>query len=141
MDIVQTAIDNGNFKTLVTALNVSEIVPLLKNVGPLTVFAPTDAAFAKLPPEVIQRLLRPENHFELVDILEYHVVPRNLTAAEIIALNPPVRLESAVGRGLFVTKNGSQLKVDNANIIIADVFATNGIIHAIDEVLFPRRSA
>ncbi len=124
-----------------TALNVSEIVSLFKNVGPLTVFAPTDAAFAKLPPAVLERLLRPENHFELVDILEYHVVPRNLTAAAIIDLNPPVRLESAVGRGLFVTKNGNQLKIDNANVVVPNVFATNGIIHAIDEVLFPRRSA
>jgi len=123
----------------VAALNASEIVSLFKNVRPLTVFAPTDAAFAKLPPDVIQRLLRPENHFELVDILEYHVVPRNLTAAAIIALNPPVRLESAVGRGLFVTKFGDGLRVDNANVVTANVFATNGIIHAIDEVLFPRR--
>jgi len=137
VDIVETVIKNGNFKTLVQALNVSSQTSFLKNVGPLTVFAPNDAAFAKLPPELLQRLFRPESHFELADILEYHIVPQNLTVEAISKLNPPVRLETVVGRGLFVTKNGDQLKIDNANVVTSDVFATNGIIHIIDEVLFP----
>lgn len=110
---------------------------ILKKCRSINCFCTNDAAFAKLPPELLQRLFRPESHFELADILEYHIVPQNLTVEAISKLNPPVRLETVVGRGLFVTKNGDQLKIDNANVVTSDVFATNGIIHIIDEVLFP----
>ena len=137
LDIVDTAIDNGNFKDLVIALEVAGLVLTLKQPGPFTVFAPTDAAFAKLPPGVLVDLLRPENRVKLVEILEYHVVSGNYTAASIIALNPPVRIPTLAGESFLVTKDGNKLKVDNATVIIADVFATNGIIHAIDEVLLP----
>lgn len=137
MDIVDTAIANGNFKTLVIALQAAGLVPALKSRGPFTVFAPTDAAFAKLPPGTVNDLLKPENRPLLIRILTYHVVAANLTAAAIIALNPPVRVPTLNGDSFLVTKNGSALKVDNANVIIANVFATNGIIHAIDTVLIP----
>jgi transforming growth factor-beta-induced protein len=138
VDIVDTAINNGNFKTLVIALQAADLVPALKGTGPFTVFAPTDAAFAKLPPGTVENLLKPEHKRELIEILLYHVVPRNLTAAAIIALNPPVRLETLAGRSVLVTKDGDMLKVNNATVIIPNVFATNGIIHAIDTVLLPR---
>lgn len=137
MDIVDTAIANGNFKTLVIALQAAGLVPALKSRGPFTVFAPTDAAFAKLPPGTVNDLLKPENRPLLIRILTYHVVAANLTAAAIIALNPPVRVPTLNGDSFLVTKDGNKLKVDDATVIIADVFATNGIIHAIDTVLIP----
>jgi transforming growth factor-beta-induced protein len=137
VDIVQTAINNGNFKILVTALEAAGLVPVLKSTGPFTVFAPTDAAFAKLPPGTIADLLKPENKQKLIHILLYHVVAGNLTAAAIIALNPPVKVETLAGQSVLVTKDGDKLKVNDATVIIADVFATNGIIHAVDTVLLP----
>ena len=138
-DIVDTAISNGNFKTLVTALQAADLVKVLKSAGPFTVFAPTDAAFAKLPPGTIADLLKPENKQLLIEILTYHVVAGNFTAAAIIALNPPVKVETLAGRAVLVTINGDDLMVNDATVIIADVFATNGIIHAIDTVLLPTR--
>ena len=138
-DIVDTAISNGNFKTLVTALQAADLVKILKSTGPFTVFAPTDAAFAKLPPGTIADLLKPENKPLLIEILTYHVVAGNFTAAAIIALNPPVKVETLSGRAVLVTINGDDLMVNDATVIIADVFATNGIIHAIDTVLLPTR--
>jgi transforming growth factor-beta-induced protein len=137
VDIVQTAINNGNFKILVTALQAADLVPTLKSTGPFTVFAPTDAAFAKLPPGTITDLLKPENKQKLIRILLYHVVAGNLTAAAIIALNPPVKVKTIEGSTFLVTKDGNNLKVNDATVIIPNVFATNGIIHAIDTVLMP----
>jgi len=139
LDIVDTAISNGNFKTLVVALQAADLVKALKGPGPFTVFAPTDAAFAKLPAGFIANLLKPENKQKLVEVLLYHVVPRNLTAAAIVALNPPVRLETLAGQTVLVTLDGTSVKVNDATVVIADVFATNGIIHAIDTVLLPRQ--
>jgi transforming growth factor-beta-induced protein len=140
-NIVQTAINNGNFKTLVVALQAGGLVPTLEGPGPFTVFAPTDAAFAKLPPGTIAELLKPENKQKLIHILLYHGVAGNFTAAAIIALNPPVRVPTLAGESVLVTKDGNNLKVNDATVIIADVFATNGIIHAIDTVLLPRFEA
>jgi transforming growth factor-beta-induced protein len=138
VDIVDTAINNGNFKVLVTALQAADLVDTLKSPGPFTVFAPTDAAFAKLPPGTVANLLKPENKPELIKILTYHVVAGNFTAAAIIALNPPVRVKTVEGESVLVTLEGNRLRVNYATVIIPDVFATNGIIHAIDAVLLPR---
>jgi transforming growth factor-beta-induced protein len=138
VDIVDTAINNGNFKTLVAALTAADLVTALRGAGPFTVFAPTDAAFDKLPAGTVIDLLKPENKAKLTRILQYHVIAnRNLTAAAIIALNPPVKLETLSGNAVTVTKDGPNLKVNDATVIIADVFATNGMIHAIDTVLMP----
>jgi len=123
---------------LVTALTAATLVDTLKGPGPFTVFAPTDAAFAKLPPGTVANLLKPENKPILVQILKYHVVSGNLTAAAIIALHPPVRIETLAGRHVLVTQEGNNLRVNDATVIIPNVFATNGIIHAIDTVLLPR---
>jgi uncharacterized surface protein with fasciclin (FAS1) repeats len=123
---------------LVTALTAADLVDALKGAGPFTVFAPTDAAFARLPPGVVANLLKPENKPILTQILKYHVVSGNLTAAAIIALHPPVRVETLAGRSVYVTQEGEILRVNEAIVIIPNVFATNGIIHAIDAVLFPR---
>jgi transforming growth factor-beta-induced protein len=137
-DIVQTAIDDGRFKTLVTALIAADLVTALKSPGPFTVFAPTDDAFAKLPPGTIDNLLKPENKPKLVQILTYHVVAgKALTAAQIIALNPPFELPMLNNISTNITKNGDKLLINNATVIQADVMATNGIIHVIDTVIFP----
>ena len=136
-DIVDTAVANGNFKTLVIALQAAGLVPVLKSRGPFTVFAPTDAAFAKLPPGTVDDLLKPENRRLLIRILLYHVVPGNLTAAAIIALNPPVKVRTLEGETFLVTQVGDNLKVNDATVIIPNVFATNGIIHVLDTVLMP----
>ncbi len=137
-NIVQTAINDGRFKTLVTALTAAGLVEPLSRAGPFTVFAPTDAAFAKLPPGTLDNLLKPENRPELIRILTYHVVAnRELTSADILALNPPFRLEMLNGLSTEVTVAGGMIKVNSATVIVANVFASNGIVHAIDTVLLP----
>jgi uncharacterized surface protein with fasciclin (FAS1) repeats len=138
MDIVDTAIAAGNFTTLVTALKAADLVDTLKSAGPFTVFAPTDAAFDKLPPGTVANLLKPENKPILIQILKYHVVAGNFTAQAIIDLHPPVRVETLAGRSVLVTLEGNRLRVNDAFVIIPNVFCTNGIIHAIDTVLLPR---
>ncbi len=96
-----------------------------------------DSAFDKLPPGTLANLLKPENKSILIQILKYHVIAGNLTAQVIIDLHPPVRVETLDGRSVLVTKDGDNLKVNNTTAIIPNVFATNGIIHAIDTVLLP----
>ncbi|UJR34721.1 hypothetical protein I4U23_027498 [Adineta vaga] len=137
-DIVQTAIDDGRFKTLVTALIAADLVSVLKGPGPFTVFAPTDDAFAKLPPGTVTDLLKPENKPKLIKILTYHVVnKRALSAADIIAMNPPFKLEMFNGMATMITLDGGKVKVNSATVVVADVITSNGIIHAIDTVLLP----
>jgi transforming growth factor-beta-induced protein len=138
VDIVQTAINDGRFKILVTALTAADLVAPLKGTGPFTVFAPTDAAFAKLPPGTITDLLKPENKPKLIKILLYHVVAgKALTAADIIAMNPPFKLEMMNNISTRITLDAGKVKVNDATVIVADVMATNGIIHALDTVLLP----
>jgi transforming growth factor-beta-induced protein len=137
-DVVGIAVGDGRFKTLVVALTAADLVTALKGPGPFTVFAPTDAAFAKLPPGTIDDLLKPENKPKLVRILTYHVVAgRALSAADILALNPPFKLEMLNGLSTQITVDGGNIKVNDATVIIANVFGTNGVIHAIDTVLLP----
>jgi uncharacterized surface protein with fasciclin (FAS1) repeats len=122
----------------VTALTAAGLVDTLKGNGPFTVFAPTDDAFAKLPPGTIADLLKPENKPKLIKILTYHVVGgRALTAADIIALNPPFKLEMLNGLSTNISKDGNNIKVNDATVIVADVIASNGVIHALDTVLLP----
>ncbi len=137
-DVVQTAINDGRFKTLVTALKAADLVEALEGPGPFTVFAPTDAAFGKLPPGTVENLLKPENKPKLIRILTYHVVSgRALTAAAILALKPPVKLEMLNGLSTEITVSMGNIKVNTATVIVADVIATNGVVHAIDTVLLP----
>jgi transforming growth factor-beta-induced protein len=135
-DIVDTAIDDGRFTILVTALAAADLVTTLKGPGPFTVFAPTDTAFGKLPLGTIAYLLRPENKIKLIKLLTYHVVAgKAITAADIIAMNPPFELKMLNGFDTNITTEGSSIKVNDATVIVADVMATNGIIHALDTVL------
>ncbi len=140
-NIVQTAISAGNFTTLVLALNSTGFLPVLQGTGPFTVFAPTDAAFAKLPIGTVATLLLPANGRNLTLTLEYHIVVQLLTTSNFTAMKPPVGLKTMEIATVTVTQNGSNFQVNGANIIIPNIICTNGIIHAIDTVLMPPSSS
>ena len=134
LDIVATAQAAGSFGTLVAAVTAAELVDTLKSPGPFTVFAPTDAAFAKLPAGTIDTLLKPENKSMLQAILKYHVAAQKLPAAEVVKRTTIPTVE---GGALTVTVSGSTVKVNGATVTQADVAASNGVIHVIDTVLLP----
>jgi len=129
-DIVETAIAAGNFETLVQAVKAAGLVDALKGKGPLTVFAPTDEAFAKLAKGALEDLLKPENRDKLTAVLTYHVVPGQIMLAE----QTPTTME---GRSLTIRSTGS-IEVNGAKVITADIVASNGMIHIIDTVLIPQ---
>lgn len=130
--IVQTAIDAGSFKTLVTAVQAAGLVDTLNGNGPFTVFAPTDDAFAKLPEGTVQGLLG--NKDALTKILTYHVVSGKVMAKDIMNLNS---LKTLQGEEIMVdTSNG--VMINNANVTQADIECSNGVIHIIDTVLMPK---
>lgn len=134
-DIVDTAVAAGSFKTLATALQAAGLVDTLKGKGPFTVFAPTDAAFAKLPAGTVDDLLKPENKQKLVAILTYHVVPGRILAAKVMTMKSA---KTVNGESLTISVNGSTVMVDNAKVIKANVLCSNGVIHVIDSVLLPK---
>jgi uncharacterized surface protein with fasciclin (FAS1) repeats len=133
-DIVDTAVSAGQFNTLVTAVTAAGLVDTLKGDGPFTVFAPTDAAFAKLPAGTVEDLLKPENKDKLVAILTYHVVSGKIMAGDIAGKTAMV--ETVQGGKLSVDAT-SGVKVDNATVTSADIEASNGVIHVIDTVVLP----
>jgi transforming growth factor-beta-induced protein len=132
-DIVDTAVAAGQFTTLAKALQAAGLVDALKGPGPFTVFAPTDAAFAKLPAGTLATLLKAPQG-ELTRILTYHVVPGKVTAADITNGMTAKTLEGATLK--FTIKNG-KVYVNGAQVTTADVPASNGVIHVIDGVLIP----
>jgi uncharacterized surface protein with fasciclin (FAS1) repeats len=134
-DIVDTAVAAGSFKTLAAALQAADLVGTLKGAGPFTVFAPTDAAFAKLPAGTVEDLLKPENKAKLQRILTYHVVPGRVMAADVVK----VKAAKAVsGDTITVNVQGSTVRVDNATVTTTDIAASNGVIHVIDSVILPK---
>lgn len=134
-DIVDTAVAAGSFKTLVAAVKAADLVGTLKSPGPFTVFAPTDAAFKKLPKGTLASLLKPENKDKLVKILTYHVVPGRVMAADLAGKTIAV----ATVEGGQVEVNGKHgVRVNNARVVKANVVADNGVIHVIDKVLLPK---
>ncbi len=136
--IVETAVDAGQFKTLVAAIEAAGLTETLEGKGPFTVFAPTDAAFAKLPEGTVENLLQPENKERLVQILTYHVVPGEVTS-DAVSPSAPTELTTVEGQALSVAaKNGGVVVNDAAQVVSADVDASNGVIHAIDSVLIPQ---
>lgn len=137
MDIVDTAVEAGQFTTLAAALGAAGLVETLKGPGPFTVFAPTDAAFAKLPAGTVENLLKPENKDQLVAILTYHVVPGTVTAADVVKVD---EAQTVNGQMLDVTVSGDQVMVNNATVTATDITATNGVIHVIDTVVLPPQS-
>lgn len=128
-DIVDIALSNENFTTLVTAVKAADLVDTLKSPGPFTVFAPTDAAFAKLPPGTITTLL--QNIPQLTRILCYHVVPGKLTQADLAQVNS---VNSVEGSPIAIDCSDG-FEVKNATVVIPDIEADNGIIHVIDTVI------
>jgi uncharacterized surface protein with fasciclin (FAS1) repeats len=137
-DIVQTAIDAGTFNTLVAAVKAAGLVETLKGTGPFTVFAPTDAAFAKLPAGTVESLLA--NPKKLAAILTFHVVPGKVTAADILKTNG-AKPTTVNGQALDVVVRDGHVLVNGANVVAADVGASNGVIHVIDTVLLPAAPA
>ncbi len=133
-DIVDIAVSKDEFSTLVAAVQAAGLVDTLKSDGPFTVFAPTNAAFDKLPAGTVESLLKPENKDKLVSILTYHVVPGRVTSAQLAGKR--VSVATAEGSNVIIDgRNG--VKVDGANVLVADVVASNGIIHVIDSVILP----
>jgi uncharacterized surface protein with fasciclin (FAS1) repeats len=130
-DIVDTAVAAGSFKTLVTAVQAAGLVETLKGEGPYTVFAPTDEAFAKLPPGTLDALLK--DKAKLTQVLTYHVVPGKVMSSDVKA--GPVK--TVQGQSLTVTTMGG-VKVDNATVVKTDILAKNGVIHVIDSVVLPQ---
>jgi uncharacterized surface protein with fasciclin (FAS1) repeats len=140
--IVDVAVANGNFKTLATALTAAGLVDTLKGAGPFTVFAPTDAAFAKIPKATLDSLLLPANKDALANILKYHVVSGKTPASEVLKLNGKT-VTTVQGQTITVNVNGSAVSLTDAkggvsNVTITDVQASNGVIHVIDAVLMPK---
>ena len=133
-DIVDTAVAAGQFKTLAAALKAAGLVDTLKGPGPFTVFAPTDEAFAKLPPGTVEMLLKPENKEKLVSILTYHVVPAKAMAKDVAGMKSA---KTVNGKELKLKAEDGKVTVDKATVAKADVEASNGVIHVIDAVLLP----
>ena len=133
-DIVDTAVAAGQFTTLAAALEAADLVGTLKGDGPFTVFAPTDAAFAKLPEGTVESLLKPENRDKLVAILTYHVVPGEVTAADVVKLS---EAKTVNGQDVAITVADNGVRVNDANVIKTDIDASNGVIHVIDTVILP----
>ncbi len=131
--IVTIASGNKNFKTLVKALKAADLVETLSGEGPYTVFAPTDAAFAKLPKATLTNLLKPANKEQLKKVLTYHVVSGTVTS-KMLKSGAVATVE---GGSVNVKVKGKNVTVNNAKVILADVKASNGVIHAIDTVLIP----
>ncbi|GIT90668.1 beta-Ig-H3/fasciclin [Jannaschia pagri] len=135
-DIVDTAAAAGSFSTLLAAAEAGGLVETLKGDGPLTVFAPTDEAFAALPEGTVESLLEPANQDQLVQILSYHVVPGAVMSGD---LTDGMEAATANDMTLTIGTEGG-VTVNGANVVTADIEASNGVIHVIDSVLLPDAS-
>ncbi len=137
-DIVDTAVKAGAFNTLVTAVKAAGLVDTLKSKGPFTVFAPTDAAFAKLPTGTLEMLLKPENKATLAKILTYHVLPGTYSSERLMKAKAKVyTVKTAAGEPVTFRKGTVGLTIDGANISKVDIAASNGTIHVIEQVILP----
>ncbi len=146
-DVVDIAIGSKDHTTLVAAVTAADLVTTLKSKGPFTVFAPTNAAFDKLPAGTVKSLLEPENKAQLSKILTYHVVSGNLDAAAVVAAikkgKGKAELTTVSGGKLIGTLDGEKVKLtdesgNSAYVIVADLNGSNGVVHVIDGVLLPR---
>ena len=133
-DIVDTAVGAGSFTTLVAAVQAAGLVDVLKSDGPFTVFAPSDAAFEALPSGTVETLLKPENKEQLVNILTYHVLPGKVMSGDIAGKSLEVTM---VNGGTAKINATYSVKIDGANVVTADIEASNGVIHVIDAVILP----
>lgn len=135
-DIVDTAVASGSFKTLVAAVQAADLVDTLKSNGPFTVFAPTDAAFAKLPKGAVEALLK--DPAKLRSVLTYHVVPGSVMAADVAQLKSA---KTVLGQEVRIATSPGGVRIDSANVVSADIRCSNGVIHVIDAVLIPQNDS
>ncbi len=131
-DIVDTAIEAGDFNTLVTAVQAAGLVDTLKGEGPFTVFAPTDAAFAAIPEADLQALLADTE--ALTKVLTYHVVAGKVMAADVVNLNSATTVE---GSDVAINVSNAGVRIGGANVVTTDIETSNGVIHVIDAVIMP----
>ena len=131
-DIVDVAVGAGSFNTLVAAVKAADLVDTLKGEGPLTVFAPTDEAFAKIPQADLDALLTDKK--KLTAVLTYHVVPGKVMAADVVKLDSAKTVQ---GESVTIVVSDGGVKVDDANVVKTDIVTSNGVIHVIDTVLMP----
>jgi len=131
-NLVETAIEAGNFKTLVKAVQEAGLVDTLSSEGPFTVFAPTDEAFAKLPAGTIESLLQDKE--KLTEILTYHVVQNMVMANDVVNIK---NAKTVNGKDLSIDSSDG-VKINNSRVLKPDIECTNGVIHVIDEVLLPK---
>jgi len=135
-NLVDTVASEGSFAIFGRALNAAGLVDTLKSPGPYTVFAPTDAAFEKLPAGKLENWLKPENKAELISILNYHVSPGRVLAADVGKLS---ETKTVQGQSAKIKMDGDKVMIDDAKVTLADIGSTNGVIHAIDTVLVPTK--
>ena len=135
--VVEVAVANKDFTTLVAAVKAADLVKTLSGAGPFTVFAPTNEAFAKLPKETLESLLQPENKKKLAGILTYHVVPGKVMAKDVVTLKGA---KTAQGSEFKITVKEGTVMVDNAKVVKTDIPCKNGVIHVIDTVILPKQA-
>jgi len=133
-DVVTTAVEAGSFKTLAAALDAAGLVTALQGDGPFTVFAPSDAAFTKLPKGTVETLLKPENKHQLVDLLKFHVVKGRVLAADVVKL---AAAETSNGQRLSIHVDEGSVTLDGVKVVKTDLLCSNGVIHVVDSVLMP----
>ncbi len=132
MDIVETAVAAGSFETLVAAIKAAGLVDALKGEGPITVFAPTDEAFARLPEGTIEALLNDKE--KLTSVLTYHVVAGAVKAEDVVKLN---EAETLNGQSVSIVVKDNVVMIDDATVTATDIYCSNGVIHIIDSVILP----
>ena len=135
-DIVDTAVAAGAFGTLAAAVGAAGLVDTLKSAGPFTVFAPTDAAFAKLPAGTVEELIKPENKEKLTGILTYHVVSGKVMASTVVTMDGQ-KVKTVNGAEITIKVSSDGVMVDGAKVTTTDIDCSNGVIHIIDSVILP----
>ena len=133
--VVENAVSNDDFKTLVAAVKAADLVKTLSGDGPFTVFAPTNKAFAKLPKGTVEDLLKPENKKKLAAILTYHVVSGKVMAKDVVKLK---EAKTVQGSKVKIRVKDGVVSIDGAKVIKADIACKNGVIHVIDAVILPK---
>jgi len=130
---------DDRLQILAMALKAAGLEEAIQQVGSITIFAPTDDAFEKVPPEIVERLSDPQNKNELAELLAYHAIVNSvLTSTELLEMDLPAQLATLTGDFITVTKQGDQVKINDATIVTSNILASNGIIHVIDAVLMPK---
>ena len=134
MNIVETAVNHGSFKTLVAAVTAAELVETLSGKGPFTVFAPLDEAFAALPAGTVDSLVQPENKAKLQSILTYHVVAGKVLSTD---LTDGMKAKTVNGAEITIHLKDGKVFINDAEVVVADVQTDNGVIHATNKVIIP----